>query len=317
MKSGDGSSTFSLKNRKCSNPTCTKAAIKRCSGCQAVYYCSRDCQGAHWKTGHKTKCKKMQKRKADEKLKKAQYKKDDAAAHAMGDMADQAAAMQAQMWRKMAVTERDTRKRKNLLESAAKMEKAVAEELAKRDRGEYDTSYIHDKEELRKRTQQSEEMRKHMDRRFPTPKNPIMHPMAGVSPNFEKNLMDAFQDRMNGVERKREGFDLVLDYGQTFMNEEQKKKLEAKSFQGMIDSIDPVIPALQERANLMGLKPHDFMYKSLERLKCDVADWKSFPPQVRKKYSLETLKKNEAKWRAQVSRWQADMMGKAMQDMHM
>ena len=82
----------------------------------------------------------------------------------------------------------------------------------------------------------------------------------------------------------------------------------------MIDSIDPVIPALEDRANLMGLQPNSSLYISLQKLKRDVAKWKSFSPQVRKKYTLETLKKNEAKWRAQVSQWQVDTMGKVMQD---
>ena len=58
------------------------------------------------------------------------------------------------MRREMAKTEKDTRKKRILLESAAKLEKVVAVDLAKRDRGEYDTSWIHDKEELRKRTQE-------------------------------------------------------------------------------------------------------------------------------------------------------------------
>lgn len=34
----------------------TTDSLKRCGGCLAVHYCSRECQVAHWKT-HKTFCK--------------------------------------------------------------------------------------------------------------------------------------------------------------------------------------------------------------------------------------------------------------------
>jgi hypothetical protein len=30
--------------------------LKQCSWCKAVAYCSRDCQVAHWKAGHKEAC---------------------------------------------------------------------------------------------------------------------------------------------------------------------------------------------------------------------------------------------------------------------
>lgn len=30
-----------------------------CGGCKAVYYCSKDCQKRHWRTGHKIKCKRV------------------------------------------------------------------------------------------------------------------------------------------------------------------------------------------------------------------------------------------------------------------
>ncbi|XP_050268164.1 ubiquitin carboxyl-terminal hydrolase 18-like isoform X1 [Quercus robur] len=36
---------------------CRNPATKKCSGCKAVRYCSHKCQEAHWKSGHKTKCK--------------------------------------------------------------------------------------------------------------------------------------------------------------------------------------------------------------------------------------------------------------------
>lgn len=33
------------------------ARLSRCSRCEAVYYCSVECQHAHWKAGHKRECK--------------------------------------------------------------------------------------------------------------------------------------------------------------------------------------------------------------------------------------------------------------------
>jgi len=51
----------------CANPTCEEtngwnggnepAELKACSRCQKVYYCSRECQVAHWKTHKKIGCK--------------------------------------------------------------------------------------------------------------------------------------------------------------------------------------------------------------------------------------------------------------------
>ena len=50
----------------CSNPACVdlrgdsevKVSCKACTGCKVVYYCSRECQVAHWKV-HKGICKKL------------------------------------------------------------------------------------------------------------------------------------------------------------------------------------------------------------------------------------------------------------------
>jgi MYND finger len=36
---------------------CAGEAKQKCSGCLAVFYCSRNCQVADWKSGHKSECK--------------------------------------------------------------------------------------------------------------------------------------------------------------------------------------------------------------------------------------------------------------------
>ena len=33
--------------------------FKKCGGCLAVYYCSKDCARTHWKEGHKSVCRKI------------------------------------------------------------------------------------------------------------------------------------------------------------------------------------------------------------------------------------------------------------------
>ena len=45
--------------RQCSNPKCNtqKKVTSKCSGCGSTFYCSRSCQIAHWKAGHKGRCK--------------------------------------------------------------------------------------------------------------------------------------------------------------------------------------------------------------------------------------------------------------------
>jgi hypothetical protein len=42
--------------RRCARPKCGRDGAKQCSRCQAVYYCSKECQEAHWRT-HKKHCK--------------------------------------------------------------------------------------------------------------------------------------------------------------------------------------------------------------------------------------------------------------------
>jgi hypothetical protein len=48
----------------CDNPGCSSMGRlgetwQGCSGCKAAVYCSRECQTAHWKTGHKGVCKRV------------------------------------------------------------------------------------------------------------------------------------------------------------------------------------------------------------------------------------------------------------------
>jgi tetratricopeptide (TPR) repeat protein len=49
--------------QKCGNPTCDKVGVKVCSACSSVWYCSGDCQKAHW-PNHKGPCKQMRLAKA-------------------------------------------------------------------------------------------------------------------------------------------------------------------------------------------------------------------------------------------------------------
>ena len=61
----------------CSNPTCTDMkgvseaaeSNKKCTGCR-MCYCSRECQVAHWKAGHKDLCSKLQQQTKEEEQKK-------------------------------------------------------------------------------------------------------------------------------------------------------------------------------------------------------------------------------------------------------
>ncbi|KAK0194410.1 hypothetical protein F5146DRAFT_1035779 [Armillaria mellea] len=45
----------------------TTVRFKSCSGCQFVLYCSRECQKAHWNTGHRTTCEKIKNMRQDGK----------------------------------------------------------------------------------------------------------------------------------------------------------------------------------------------------------------------------------------------------------
>jgi hypothetical protein len=40
----------------CSNPGCSGAGLKKCTGCKQARYCGQTCQLAHWKA-HKADCK--------------------------------------------------------------------------------------------------------------------------------------------------------------------------------------------------------------------------------------------------------------------
>jgi hypothetical protein len=45
----------------CSNPGCSGAGLKKCTGCKQARYCGQTCQLAHWKA-HKAGCKMETKR---------------------------------------------------------------------------------------------------------------------------------------------------------------------------------------------------------------------------------------------------------------
>ncbi|KAK7045229.1 hypothetical protein R3P38DRAFT_3259211 [Favolaschia claudopus] len=49
-----------ITQRACDNVECTiirpKRNLRRCSGCLSAFYCSRECQSAHWNAGHREGC---------------------------------------------------------------------------------------------------------------------------------------------------------------------------------------------------------------------------------------------------------------------
>jgi surface protein len=50
------SSTGNTLESICAAQGCEKAGINRCSACGVIKYCSKECQKAGWKAGHKTEC---------------------------------------------------------------------------------------------------------------------------------------------------------------------------------------------------------------------------------------------------------------------
>jgi MYND finger/Sel1 repeat len=57
---------------KCFNPSCGRkdnadTRFQSCSKCKSVKYCSRECQVEHWKNGHKSQCKTLEKSKEEMK----------------------------------------------------------------------------------------------------------------------------------------------------------------------------------------------------------------------------------------------------------
>jgi hypothetical protein len=60
------------KMGRCCNPTCSlpdrqveRKKMFRCTGCSSMYYCSYECQKAHWKSDHKKICKAVADLKAE------------------------------------------------------------------------------------------------------------------------------------------------------------------------------------------------------------------------------------------------------------
>ena len=64
---------FRKKDVLCGWSGCAKLEIdaetkfSRCAGCNVERYCSKACQVAHWKAGHKKVCKKLKAAAADER----------------------------------------------------------------------------------------------------------------------------------------------------------------------------------------------------------------------------------------------------------
>ena len=52
-----------LESRYCANPGCDKTAPKKCTKCQKVFWCSKECLLAHWPV-HKKACRADRKRRA-------------------------------------------------------------------------------------------------------------------------------------------------------------------------------------------------------------------------------------------------------------
>lgn len=61
----EGANTLLKRYDPCGNDKCDSEAYNKCSGCEAISYCSAECQKADWKL-HKTACKKAQKKKMKE-----------------------------------------------------------------------------------------------------------------------------------------------------------------------------------------------------------------------------------------------------------
>jgi hypothetical protein len=50
------SNQVATATRACAGCGDCASELKACSRCKAVYYCSKECQSAHWKSGHKAAC---------------------------------------------------------------------------------------------------------------------------------------------------------------------------------------------------------------------------------------------------------------------
>ena len=46
-----------MDNEPCSRALCGKAALERCGGCKSHFYCSKECQRAAWREGHRFECR--------------------------------------------------------------------------------------------------------------------------------------------------------------------------------------------------------------------------------------------------------------------
>lgn len=62
------------KFKYCENPECSVVGRFRCTACEKVFYCSKNCQRTHW-TSHKAWCKKNQPVATKKRTKKTEKSK--------------------------------------------------------------------------------------------------------------------------------------------------------------------------------------------------------------------------------------------------
>lgn len=76
---------MSLRKKECAHCGNDQGKLKRCNGCQLVWYCNRTCQQSDWKC-HQKSCKKVQQlRKRIEKEDKKERDQTLQSLHTLGD----------------------------------------------------------------------------------------------------------------------------------------------------------------------------------------------------------------------------------------
>lgn len=312
-------SQMNKKKSLCANPSCNKESKFRCSRCQAVSYCSRDCQAISWKAGHRQECGHLQTKKIDKDLKKADKSSLDAIAMQYNDMADASAAMMATAWRHNASLEKDPRKKKIMLGLAKKMDETVEEEKEKKRQGKIDTTWIHDKEEVKRRNAAADRIRKENDAKFPknrerrTQQTMDMFEEFGFAemlkkqqeggPDLRTQFREQEERRQANEEPQARNVRIVVAYMNLF-NPKRDQEESSKSFNEMISKIEAVVTCLSSMLYEFGdalSEQASVSQTKLSKLTSSVSKWKSIPAEERASYSRANLNKVEAKWRKQVS----------------